>query len=200
MAFEDFDVEDVGEDTQTPERSESTGESGGGSGDSGNRTFLIVAGILAAIMLLTLVCAAVYGFIVLPRSRNAQKTEVAQINAQNTAMALGVQQTEEASKITLTPTAKPTNLPPTFTATVTQVLAKPATSTPEVIATMDPRTPTVAWILTQAAIAQQTVVVTSTPVMPETGFAEDVGLPGLVGLTVVLLVVIFLARRLRSAS
>jgi LPXTG-motif cell wall-anchored protein len=57
----------------------------------------------------------------------------------------------------------------------------------------------VAALITQGAAAAKTPVVTSTA-LPQTGFAEDVGLPGLLGVAVVLVVVIFLTRRLRTAS
>jgi LysM repeat protein len=80
-------------------------------------------------------------------------------------------------------------------ATPTPLLAVP-TDTP--VPTVDPRTATVAALLTQAAIAQQTTVPTSTA-LPTTGFVEDVGIPGLLGMALLLVVVIFLARRLRSA-
>jgi hypothetical protein len=53
-------------------------------------------------------------------------------------------------------------------------------------------------LFTQAAEAQLTVIPTSTA-LPDSGFADDVGLPGLIGLAAVLVVVVFLARRLRSA-
>jgi LPXTG-motif cell wall-anchored protein len=35
--------------------------------------------------------------------------------------------------------------------------------------------------------------------IPNTGFADDVGLPAMLGMAVLLVVVIFLARRLRTA-
>jgi LPXTG-motif cell wall-anchored protein len=42
------------------------------------------------------------------------------------------------------------------------------------------------------------MVATSTA-LPTTGFADEVGIPGLLGMAVLLIAVIFLARRLRSA-
>jgi LPXTG-motif cell wall-anchored protein len=49
-----------------------------------------------------------------------------------------------------------------------------------------------------------TIIPTSTALLlgtqvPQTGFADEVGLPGLLGLTVVLVAIIFLARRMRQA-
>jgi hypothetical protein len=44
-----------------------------------------------------------------------------------------------------------------------------------------------------------TVIATSTA-LPSAGFADEVGLPGLFGLALALILIIFLARRLRSNS
>lgn len=63
------------------------------------------------------------------------------------------------------------------------------------------RTATVAAFLTQAAGGG--AVLTLTPqstALPNTGFADEVGLPGLFGLAAALLVVVFLARRARLAN
>jgi hypothetical protein len=60
-------------------------------------------------------------------------------------------------------------------------------------------TSTIAAALTQAAIAVQTVVPTSSA-LPNNGFADDVGIPGLALLAVVFVVIIFVARRLRSST
>jgi LPXTG-motif cell wall-anchored protein len=35
--------------------------------------------------------------------------------------------------------------------------------------------------------------------MPDTGFADEVGIPSLIGIAILLVAVIFLARRLRTA-
>jgi LPXTG-motif cell wall-anchored protein len=51
--------------------------------------------------------------------------------------------------------------------------------------------------LTDAAEGQQTATATG---LPDTGFADDVGIPGLLGLALVLIVVVFLARRFRMAG
>jgi LPXTG-motif cell wall-anchored protein len=47
--------------------------------------------------------------------------------------------------------------------------------------------------------ATQTVKPAQPTAIPDTGFADDVGLPLMLGLAVLLIVIIFLARRLRSA-
>jgi len=49
----------------------------------------------------------------------------------------------------------------------------------------------------QTQVAAGTQITGTTTALPQTGFAEDVGLPGLLGAAAILLLVIFLARRLR---
>ena len=70
-----------------------------------------------------------------------------------------------------------------------------------VAAAPDPVTQTVAALYTQAALAELTVFPTSTALgdVPATGFADEVGLPGLFIIGFVLVVIILLSRRLRSA-
>jgi len=73
-------------------------------------------------------------------------------------------------------------------------------STATLASSPDPQTATVAAALTQAAQAQLTV--TSLPtstLLPDTGFIDDVGAPGLAVMAMALVVVILLARRLRAA-
>ncbi len=163
--------------------------------ESGNRTFLIVAGILGAVTILALICIVAYAMYFLPRQRSQQATQVAELNAQNTAVALAITQTSAAAFFTLTPTQTSTPEPFTATSSPTPLLAVP-TNTP--VPTDDPRTATVAALLTQAAEAQLTVQPTSTA-LPSTGFMDEVGIPGLMGMAILLIVVIFLARRLRTA-
>jgi hypothetical protein len=54
-------------------------------------------------------------------------------------------------------------------------------------------------LFTLAAEVTQTTILTSTA-LPTSGFADEVGAPGLLALAVVLVVVIFLVRRLRMAG
>jgi uncharacterized iron-regulated membrane protein len=188
MAFENMDMEEF-----------ETEEQGSPPPEQGNRNFILVAGALGALLLLTLICTGVYA-VFFARGPSARQTEAAQILAQNTATALSLQQTEEASR--WTPTSPPTATRPPATATtaataVVVTATSQATTSAETVEA-DPRTATVAALLTQAAVAQQTVFPTST-LLPTSGFADDVGLPGLMGIGILLIVVIFLARRLRSA-
>ena len=66
-------------------------------------------------------------------------------------------------------------------------------------ATANPATATVGAAFTQIANSTQTIIPTSTA-LPNTGFADDVGAPGLILLAIVLVVVIFLVRRLESLT
>jgi hypothetical protein len=50
-------------------------------------------------------------------------------------------------------------------------------------------------------LAAEGKTATATPsALPTSGFADDVGLPGMFGLALLLVAVIFLARRLRTAA
>lgn len=178
-----------------------TEEAGPPPEESSNRPFLIVAGILGGIMLLSLLCIVAFALArpMITGGANRQ-TQAAEINLQNTSVAHGVSMT--AIALQWTATASPT-LPPTATETPaptnTLVVAQQVTNTP--VPTTDPRTATVAALLTQAAEAQTTLTAVPTPTqLPTTGFADDVGAPGLLVMAVMLVGVIFLSRRLRTAS
>ncbi len=187
MAFENIDAEQPqGAGVEPPPGGEAT-----------NRTFLIVAGILGGVTVLALACIAAYAFVILPRQRAQASQQVASLNARNTQVALAITQTSAAAYFTATPTA--TKVPPTATRTPTKVVVA-ATNT-KVLAAVDPRTATVSALLTQASGIQRTKTVAPTATaLPKTGFAEDVGLPGMLGTAITLIAVFFLARRLRMSS
>lgn len=169
--------------------------------NNSNRTFLIAAGILGAIALVAAACIAIYALFILPQRRALQTAQLATLSVQNTEVARAITQTSAALQLqaTSTPTVTPE---PTATATLTPtpVLAIP-TSTSE--PTLDPRTATVAALLTQAAggVGDGTAAPPSpTPTaLPNTGFADDVGLPAMLGMAAFLVAIIFAARRLRTA-
>jgi len=188
MAFEDMDLEDNDfdlEPDETPPLEESP-----------NRTFYIVAGVIGGVMLLSLICLALYALVIAPQRQDDQATQVALVNAQNTQVAIAAEETALAAKFTSTPTVTP--IPPTATAspTATSVLVTP---TEVLVSPTIDRTATVVALLTEAAGGQLTATPTASA-LPDTGFAEDVGVPVMVGLALVLVVVIFLARRLRTAG
>lgn len=155
--------------------------------ESSNRTFLVAAGILGGIVLLSIACLAGYALLILPSQRAGQEQAATAQAVQNQQVAQAL--TATAAAMTF-PTATATPLP-----TQTPVIAQPTvanTSTP------DPATATVAAALTQAAQAQLTHLPTSTA-LPATGIADEYGAPGLVIAGMALIAVIFLARRLRAA-
>ena len=161
--------------------------------ESSNRTFLIVAGILGGITVLALVCIAIYAFVLLPGQRRQRAEQIALLTQQNEEIAMAMTQTAVAQAITATFT--PTQIAPTSppARTPTPVVAVPTNTQ---AATVDPLTATVSALRTQAALV--TAIPTSTA-LPSTGFMDEVGGPSLLILAVVLLAVIFLVRRLRTA-
>jgi LPXTG-motif cell wall-anchored protein len=185
MAFDNIDP-DVNFD-ETPQPAEPS-----------NRPFLIVAGILGAFTLIALACIAVYALYYVPQQRATQSTQVAEVNAQNTQVAEAILQTSIAEAFTSTPTVTSTPLPAIAMPTKTPVVVIPTNT---LAPTQDARTATVAALLTQAAVFQLTAnpSVTATA-LPSTGFADQVGVPGMIGAAIMLLVVIFLSRRLRTAG
>lgn len=190
--FDDLEFEEVGdEDSLSTSR-------------GSNRTFLIVAGILGGILLIALLAIAAYAVLVLPGRDTNQQTQAAEIIATNTAIAEQAQLTAIAKQVTMTPTNTAT-LPPSDTATLTPsststpVLAPTNTPTPS-DGTPDPAaTATVAALLTQQAGGGATLIPTATA-LPDTGFADDFGVPGLVLIAGVLVVIIILSRRLRTST
>lgn len=201
MAFSSLNSEQdlLQEAAATPAASASTSP----AVDPSNKTFIIAAGGLGALALISLLAIAAYALLIAPQRRGQQAQQVAALSAQNTQVAaiIAATQTAVAWQAQVTPTSLPTNTPLPSTPTPTAVVVVPTTAPP----TIDPRTPTVAALLTQqaaaaAASAQITpTVVGAVKALPQTGFAEDVGLPSLMGLAVVLLGIIFMARRLRMA-
>jgi hypothetical protein len=155
--------------------------------ESSNRTFLVVAGILGGIVLLSIACLAAYALLFLPSQRAGQQQAATAQAIQNAQVAQALTATAEALSF---PTATITP-PPTPTPLIAQATAIPATST------SDPATATVAAALTQAALAQLTHVPEITA-LPGTGIGDEFGASGLVIAAMVLVGVIFLARRLRA--
>jgi hypothetical protein len=175
---------------------------------NGNRNFMIIAGILGGIMVLALLCIAGLAlFRYLPGQRSAQSANATN-EAQATAIAVAASQTASAPLPTAT---KPTVVIPTNTIvpTNTPVIALGPTKSP----TFDAPMATIYAMRTQSAQNTGTPVVptsqptssqpTSRPTataLPGTGIAEELGTPGLITAAFVLVVIIFLMRRLRTAS
>jgi ABC-type antimicrobial peptide transport system permease subunit len=165
--------------------------------EKSNRTFLIVGGIMAGAVFLTLAAMAVYLLVYAPRL-NAQRSQAqATIEAGNAQVAQQVTLTALAAL--WTPTPSPTEIPTNT----------PFSSPTPVIAlrTQQPTTDAAAAALS-AQQTQQSINLTATAIatrafggsMPTTGFFDEVGLPSMIVLAVALVVVIFLARRMRKTA
>jgi len=187
MSYEEpnFD-ENIPDDGQLPEES------------NNNRTFLIAAGILGGIILISIAClVGVYLF-----TQNSNQ----QVASQNEAITQTAQASSNFINDALTATANAMLLPtatepPTATAVV-NVATATATTNPNTTSVANAGTPaaataTVGAALTQAAVAQLTIVPTTTA-LPQTGFVEDVGVPGLAVMALAFIIVILMARRLRA--
>lgn len=184
MSYEEpnFD-ENVPDDGQLPEES------------NNNRTFLIAAGILGGIILISIACLV--GVYLFTRSSSAEldaqavaATQTAQVasNFINDALTATFQ-----ASILPTATEPPSATPVVNVATVTTTAGTSAANA----GTPAAATATVGAALTQAAIAQLTIVPTTTA-LPKTGFVDDVGVPGLVVMALAFIIVILMARRLRA--
>lgn len=184
MSFEETNYDENPDEGQLPEES------------NNNRTFLIAAGILGGLILISIACFA--GVFLFTRNANQQAgaqaeagTQTAQADADIINSALTA--TQSAA---LLPTA---TQPPTATQVVN--VPTPTTATTAVAnlsGTSIATTATVGAAYTQAAIAQLTIIPTTTA-LPKTGFAEDYGIPGLVVMSLAFIIVILAARRLRIA-
>ncbi len=158
--------------------------------ESSNRTFLFAAGGLGLLVLLALLCLGAYVLFSLNTNQSAEQTAIAQATQQAATIQAGLTQTAVAQALTATSGATAT-LPLTNTPVVAQV-SMTASST------ANPATATVGAAFTQIAVSTQTFIPTSTA-LPNTGFADEVGIPGMFFAALALVVVIFLVRRLRAA-
>ena len=183
----------------------------------------LVVGMLAVFVLGIIVLVAVLFFRGSPQgagqqaadANNAISTQNALVEASATQAAVEAGINAQLLTPSVTPTATDTVAPPT--PTHTQVVAQ-FTATPMPTATValsgdKAKTATVAALFTQAAAAKITNtptptsksgsggsgVVTSTT-LPQTGFADEVGLPAMFGLSLILIAVIVLVRRLRLST
>ena len=173
--------------------------------ESSNRTFLVVGGIFAALIFLTLLCGAAWVLWLGPSLSSQQGPTKAYILTQNAQVIEQMTSTAEAALWTPTsqPTYTVTKSPVPVLKTNTPVVAM---STPTATSTTTSDPATLAAMQTQ--LSQQ---MTSTAAakgtrgiggegMPTTGFFDQVALPGMIILALVLVAVIFLARRLRRVS
>lgn len=199
------------------------------SEESGSRLPKILAGVFGGFILFAVFAFVLYALMLLPPQREYEATQIATENAQKTELALVVftrtstpelvevkpSATPTATSVQTSPTPgdsnsenssdtssasdNPTADPRTATvaALLTKVALKTEAATPTPNVTIDARTATVSALLTQAALSTKTVAPTPTE-LPKTGFAEDVGLPTMMSLSLGFIGIIFLARRLRT--
>ncbi len=169
--------------------------------ESTNRPFIIAAGVIGGLLVLSMICLGLYALVLAPRQREARATEAANIILQNTQVALSITETNQIHRASVTLTATNTPVPsPTATATRTQVVVLPTnTNTPSTPQpTVDPLTRTAAAQATIAALAGGRTPTTTA--LPATGFADEVGAPSLLLLGAVLVAVVIIARRLRAGT
>jgi LPXTG-motif cell wall-anchored protein len=214
--YEDDDLDDeLNNEEQAP------AEEAGEPRPAGNRNFLVALGILGGLfVLVTIVLVLLY----LNKPKSGSTSNISATNA-----AIQTANAQTAVAATLTSAARAAILPsdtpvppsPTDTAivakaTATSVLAVPtATSTGAATepakglatptANAQTQTQSVPQVLTQSARSTQTMqaganLTATATALPKTGFAEDVGLPGLFGMALGLVLVIILVRRLRFSS
>jgi LPXTG-motif cell wall-anchored protein len=185
----------------------------------GGRPFVIAITVIGIILVVALVGL---GIVLLNRPPASATDQAARINAQNTQIAAAateqvriaqLQQTVDAANLptaTIPPTATPIIVTEGVAVTNTSVVAIPtATNTP---------VPPTATVLpadqTKTAAAKTSIALGTKPAnggvgagtpqatatgLPNTGFADQAGLPGMIGLAVLLLAVILVAKRLRSS-
>ena len=96
--------------------------------ESSNRTFLIAAAAIGGLLILSMICLAVYSLVLAPRAREARLQEATQIVLENTRVAQALTEEAQGTRVTPTATATRTALA-TATSTRTQVVVL-ATATP----------------------------------------------------------------------
>lgn len=167
---------------------------------SGNRTFLTVIIVLGLVFLVALLALIIFAPRYIASQREAQMQEAALINAANTATAMAVvaQQDELSTQqaltaIALTPRVTPTNTPVIVVATHTPVIGGIDLSAEEKA--------TISALQTQMAGGATLMPTIATPTaLPDTGLVDNMGLPTMAGIAVLLIIIIVFSRNLRLSS
>jgi hypothetical protein len=171
--------------------------------ESSNRTFVMVAGGLGALLVLSMICLGVYALVIAPAQQERALQQPTEIALQNTQTALDLTATAEAEEATETPEATDTPEPsatPTETATPTEVVVIPTETPFTTLSTLAPQTATAAAQATLDAETQLETPTATPTALPATGFADEVGLPALMLMAAALLAIVIVARRLRNAT
>lgn len=179
-----------------------------------NRTFVLIALGLGGLFIVGLIFIALFAFVIAPGQRKARNAAATGISAANATVAHAITATylaftpagagtvvaavtQAGPAATSTPLIPPTvtnTLPPTNTSAPTPTsppgVAGAATNTPQPLKTRTPTPSAVGGARTPTRVPTATA-------LPATGFADDVGAPGLLLLGLGLIAVLFIARRLR---
>lgn len=221
MALFDDDNQFAGfeeEDEDTVSALDTQGEEGEAPPPPSNRGFIIGISILGGIILLGILAVILISVFGNNNNNAAQIEEAARIDMANTATvraATEIAASEEAVRATEREARNMTLSAPTATQSPTPVISFP-TETLQPTPTRPQQTLNATQVeltrqaeekgggdatptATLSAGAAQTATAMAAGGMPGTGFADEVGLPLLVGMAALLLVVIFVARRLRTA-
>jgi hypothetical protein len=161
---------------------------------SGGKTFGVVIAVMGVVLILALVLLLLVAPNIISQQRNQNIEQAAQINAANTATAM-------AATAAALPTATPVvvNTPvPTGTPVVSIIVTSTPAAASEALSTDE--VATVQALQTQMAGGQAGTPQATATALPTTGFADEYGLPGLMGLAVILIAVVFLSRKLRTSA
>jgi uncharacterized membrane protein YeiB len=200
--FEDFDAFEGLDDGKT--------SPGAPKQKGSNRNFWVAIGVIGVFVLLIIAAMAVYMLVIYPQQRATQLEQAAQINAQNTMtvqaateMAFAQAQLQTPSATMVIATEIPTQTPVVVFPTATDVPTMAAEDLQAAGGDLFYRTQTVSALLTLAAggtVNTQTPNAQTVTALPTTGFADEVGLPGLFGVGILLIGLVFVVRRLRTAA
>jgi LPXTG-motif cell wall-anchored protein len=164
---------------------------------SSGKNFLLAIGIIGVILILALVLLLLIAPNIIAQQRANNAEQVAQINAANTATAMAATANAQVVATTAAPiilAQGQAKTPVILVATSTPVVAGAQLSANELA--------TVQALQTQVALGGDGTTnpqATSTA-LPKTGFADEYGIPGVLGLAVILIAVIFLSRKLRTSA
>ncbi len=165
----------------------------------GNRTFLIAIAIVGIIFVIALILLLLVAPKLLANQRLAQQEQAAQINAANTATAMYATSMAQLAQATKTPTktvvAAAGGTSPTKTPVVVIQQNTPMGAGGSGLSASE--LATVSALQTQMAGRGVGTPGATSTALPSTGFADEVGLPMMAGLAIILVAVIVLSRRLR---
>ena len=150
--------------------------------ETNNRTFMIASIALGGIFVAGLVALGIYMFRIRPAQMAASVARTAEINLQNTQVAVDAQATADGMAVAA---AIVTPVP------VQNVAAVPTVAPTAVVA------PTATMAAASAAVIAPTAAPASSKTLPVTGFADDIGLPTLLMSVAGLLGVIVVTRSIR---